>query len=268
MQPGNVHDPSYLPVTPDPKMQSLYRTMVAKLQFASTWVKFDIAFAVGQLALFAHWQGRATGRLSIILWNISRSTPISIWTVASILLQSLAWTDMATPNGGTVAHAGQRLVICSDTAALLFLGNLNSKRLLCCPLPRWNTIPMFCIFSDSGGHQSSLASRLHGLCTSDLHSGILGQQRMHRMEQRRDRRTRVCQAYRQECAKHIDICLAHSRVIRISKQKHFAHEAIQNGHLRLVRVDTPEQLADVFTESLQPRLHAACMAGILGRRLS
>ena len=59
-----------------------------------------------------------------------------------------------------------------------------------------------------------------------------------------------------ERAKHIDM------------RKHFAHEAIQNGHLRLVRVDTPEQLADVFTESLQPRLHAACMAGILGRRLS
>lgn len=57
-----------------------------------------------------------------------------------------------------------------------------------------------------------------------------------------------------ERAKHIDI------------RKHFAHEAIQNGHLRLVRVDTTDQLADVFTKSLQPRLHAACIEGILGRR--
>ena len=41
-----------------------------------------------------------------------------------------------------------------------------------------------------------------------------------------------------ERAKHIDI------------RKHFAHEAIQNGHLRLVRVDTSEQLADIFTKGL------------------
>ena len=41
-----------------------------------------------------------------------------------------------------------------------------------------------------------------------------------------------------ERAKHIDI------------RKHFAHEAIQNGYLRLVRVDTSEQLADAFTKSL------------------
>ncbi len=36
-----------------------------------------------------------------------------------------------------------------------------------------------------------------------------------------------------ERAKHIDI------------RKHFAHEAVQNGHLRLVRVSTSKQLADI-----------------------
>ena len=56
-----------------------------------------------------------------------------------------------------------------------------------------------------------------------------------------------------ERAKHIDL------------RKHFAHEAIQQGHLRLIRVDTADQLADVFTKSLQPRQHAACISGILGR---
>jgi hypothetical protein len=56
-----------------------------------------------------------------------------------------------------------------------------------------------------------------------------------------------------ERAKHIDI------------RKHFAHEAVQLGHLRLIRVATTEQLADVFTKSLQSRLHAACIGGILGR---
>ena len=64
MQPGNILDPSDLPVTPDPKKQSLYRPMVANLQFAAKWVRFesfDIVFAVGQLARFcasagpSHW---------------------------------------------------------------------------------------------------------------------------------------------------------------------------------------------------------------------
>jgi hypothetical protein len=57
-----------------------------------------------------------------------------------------------------------------------------------------------------------------------------------------------------ERAKHIDI------------RKHFAHEVIQNGHIRLVRVDTANQLADVFTKSLQPAQFAACMSGILRRK--
>ena len=45
---------------------------------------------------------------------------------------------------------------------------------------------------------------------------------------------------RLESAKHIDIC------------KHFAHKAVCNGHLRLVRVDTSNQLVDVFTKGLHP----------------
>jgi hypothetical protein len=59
-----------------------------------------------------------------------------------------------------------------------------------------------------------------------------------------------------ERAKHLDI------------QKHFAHEVIQNGHIRLVRVDTANKLADVFTKSLQPAQFAACMSGILRRKWS
>jgi hypothetical protein len=57
-----------------------------------------------------------------------------------------------------------------------------------------------------------------------------------------------------ERANHIDI------------RAHFAHEVIQNGHIRLVRVDTANQLADVFTKSLQPAQFAACMSGIRRRQ--
>ncbi len=42
-----------------------------------------------------------------------------------------------------------------------------------------------------------------------------------------------------ERAKHIDI------------RKHFAHEDIQNPHMRLIRVPTDEQMADIFTKALR-----------------
>ncbi len=56
-----------------------------------------------------------------------------------------------------------------------------------------------------------------------------------------------------ERAKHIDI------------HKHYAYEAIQLGHARLVRVSTANQLADVLTKGLPPLQHRACIAGIQRR---
>jgi hypothetical protein len=55
-------------------------------------------------------------------------------------------------------------------------------------------------------------------------------------------------------AKHIDI------------RKHYAHEAIQLGHLRLVLVATADQLADVVLfKGLQPFQHCACILAIQKR---
>jgi len=58
-----------------------------------------------------------------------------------------------------------------------------------------------------------------------------------------------------ERAKHIDI------------RKHFAHETIQNRHMRLIKVDTSNQLADIFTKPLQLPQFLSCREGILlGKR--
>ena len=54
-----------------------------------------------------------------------------------------------------------------------------------------------------------------------------------------------------ERAKHIDI------------RKHFAHEVIQNREMRLIKVDTSKQLADVFTKALAFPRFQACIDGIL-----
>ncbi len=52
--------------------------------------------------------------------------------------------------------------------------------------------------------------------------------------------------------KHIDI------------RKHFARDAIQNGHMKLVCVSTTSQLADILTKPLHYPHYLACVAGILG----
>ena len=54
-----------------------------------------------------------------------------------------------------------------------------------------------------------------------------------------------------ERAKHIDI------------RKHFAHEVIQNGAMRLIKVDTTDQLADIFTKALPFPQFKANIDGIL-----
>ncbi len=56
------------------------------------------------------------------------------------------------------------------------------------------------------------------------------------------------------------------RAKRIDIRKHFAHEAVQNGHVRLVRVSTSKQLADIFTQGLHPQPWATCIKSILGRK--
>ncbi len=56
-----------------------------------------------------------------------------------------------------------------------------------------------------------------------------------------------------ERAKHTDI------------RKHFAHEVIQNGKTRLVRVATAYQLADILSKGLRHPQWKACGEGILGK---
>ena len=57
-----------------------------------------------------------------------------------------------------------------------------------------------------------------------------------------------------ELAKHIDI------------QKHFAHEIIQNGPMRLVEVSNSAQLAHILTKGLHLPQVQMCVEGILGRK--
>ena len=53
-------------------------------------------------------------------------------------------------------------------------------------------------------------------------------------------------------AKHIDI------------RKHFAHEAVQNGHMCLYQILTEFQLADILTKALQLGPFEKCLYSFLG----
>ncbi len=59
-----------------------------------------------------------------------------------------------------------------------------------------------------------------------------------------------------ERAKHIDI------------RKHFAHEVIQNGNMKLIRVSTTSRLADILINPLHFPQYLACVAGILGQKVT
>ncbi len=64
--PGVILRPEDSPTLPDPFKQKFYRSFVAKLQFAASWIRFDISFAELQLARFCasagsnHWAAPLT----------------------------------------------------------------------------------------------------------------------------------------------------------------------------------------------------------------
>ncbi len=52
MSPGLIPDNEDCPLTPDPRKQKYYRSFVTKLQFAASWIRFDISYAISTLARF------------------------------------------------------------------------------------------------------------------------------------------------------------------------------------------------------------------------
>ncbi len=68
-----------------------------------------------------------------------------------------------------------------------------------------------------------------------------------------------------EWGKHI-IC-GHERAKHINILKHFAHEVIQNRHMRLIRAPTDEQWADIFTKALPFPQFERCLMGLMSADL-
>jgi hypothetical protein len=64
-----------------------------------------------------------------------------------------------------------------------------------------------------------------------------------------------------------DVTGGSERDKRIDIRKHFAHEVIENGVVKLVSVSTTSQLADMLTKQLHLPQYLACVAGILGNKV-
>ena len=58
IQPGLILEKTDCPIVPDPRKQKFYRSFIAKLQLAATWIRFDISFAVAKLARFCASAGK------------------------------------------------------------------------------------------------------------------------------------------------------------------------------------------------------------------
>jgi hypothetical protein len=52
IQPGPILERTDCPIVPDTRKQKFYQSFIAKLQFTATWIRFDISFAVAQLARY------------------------------------------------------------------------------------------------------------------------------------------------------------------------------------------------------------------------
>ncbi len=64
-----------------------------------------------------------------------------------------------------------------------------------------------------------------------------------------------------------DIIGGREREKNIGIRKHFAREVIQIGHMKLIRVATSQQLADILTKPLHFQQWQARVAGILGKKI-
>jgi hypothetical protein len=246
MSPGLVLDNEDCPDLPDPRKQKYYRSFVAKLQFAASWIRFDIAFSVSSLARFcasagpSHWAAlhhmmeylegfpsfkltyrRRTGiddGLSGFAdsdWGNSSSRRSTSGNLCLYNRSPILWRSKLQKT--TALSTAEAEYYSASTAAteVLYLRNLLERMGFAQPEPT----P---VYKDNTA------------CIKWGNNVIGGRER----------------------AKHIDI------------RKHFAHEVIQNGHMKLIRVSTTSQLADILTKPLHFPQYLACVAGILGQKVT
>ena len=251
IQPGLILTQEDSPIVPEKRKQKFYRSFVAKLQFAASWVRFDISYTVAQLARFCASAGSSH-------WAALHHLMEYLEHVPSFKLTYRRRSELSNGLSGYCDSDWANSVSRRSTTGNLFLYNGT-------PISWRSKLQKTISLSTAEAEYysaSSAAVEVIYLRYLLKNMGFAPKKWTPVYED-----NNACIEWGnnviggRERAKHIDI------------RKHFAHEAIQNGHLRLVRVNTSEQLADIFTKGLHHQQWENCVSAILnggrkGRRSS
>ena len=246
MTPGAVLNNEDCPITPDPRKQKYCRSFLAKLQFAASWIR--ISFTVSTLARFCASAG-----------------PLH-WAVLHHVMEYLESFKFPSFNltyrRRTGVDDGLSCFADSDW------GNSSSRR---------STPGNLCLYKTSlilwhsKMHKTTALSRAkaeyYSASTAATEVLYLGRLLENMGFAQRDPtpvyedKTACIEGGnhivgRRERANHIDI------------RNHFAHQVMHKGHMKLVRVSTSTQLADMWTKPLHfPQCHT-CVAGIFNNKIT
>jgi hypothetical protein len=244
MQPGINLSMEEVPDTPTVD-QSVFRSFVMRLNFAAQYVRFDMAFPVSQLARFTTNAGPQH------------------WAALHYLMEYLNFTPSLKITYRRGDPGQDALSGCVDAD----WGNDNSRRSQTGYFVFYNKAPI----AWKSKLQPSVAlstGEAEYMAASDISKEIIYLRRLVGnlgFEQRAPtpvgEDNTACIEWGnhviggRERAKHIDI------------RKHFARQAIKEGHLILIKVPTRDQMADIMTKALPYARWEHCMSMALQSEL-
>jgi hypothetical protein len=239
MSPGLVLDANDCPETPDPVVQKQDHSIVGKDQFAAHWIRFDISYAAAQLAQFCASAGP------------------SHWAVLTHLV------------GCLVHRPSFKLTYHKDSVGELDgytysdWGNSLSRRSTTGLMTRYNYGPV--LWRSKMQKSVALSSaEAENYSASEMAIEIIYLRTLlANMQLRQADYTPVFEDNAEciEWANHL--VGGRERAKHIDIRKHFAHKAVQNGHMRVYKIVMEFQLADIFTKELQLHQFESCLHGLL-----
>ncbi len=199
------------PETPDPKEQRVHWSFVAKLQFAANCIRYDVSLAASQWASFcasagvSHWD--ALHHLMGCVRQSKFRACISVWKLQWI--GWLHWFWLGKQWGTSVCNRAVGMI--RQIYRIVEIKNAEGDCAVNC-----GSRILFCIRNCSQDHLSLQLDTKHQLTTGGWYTRVW----------RHASKGANTSSVVRECAKHIDI------------RKHFAHEVMQNRHMRLIRAPT------------------------------
>ena len=240
MQPGLVLDKEDCPEAPDPVKQKFYRMMVAKIQFLAHWVRFDISYPAAQLARFCATAGQSHwAALTHLMGYLSYRPSLKLKYNREYVKGLDGFADSDWGNSAS-RKSTSGLLARYNRSLLMWRSKMQKSIALSTAEAEYYSVSEMAIemiylrnlLANMGLPQEDYTEVFEdNTACIEWSNHVLGGR---------------------ERAKHIDI------------RKHFAHEAVQNGHIWLYQISTEYQLADLLTKPLQLGPFEKCLYSLLG----